>query len=455
MMIPLRKNLGGLLGLSLLVATCTARPAPRRLDWYDAWQLALEQNRTLLLSREEVTKSRQKVREAYGAAMPSISAAGLYTRNIEVPVFFISMPDETGALTVQPIKIGMDNSYTGMLELQQPIYVAGKIGLALRIAKSYVNLTKATERQTLQELRLGLAQSFFGTVLARELVLVQRQALDQSRNHRDRTQLLFEQGTVSEYDKIRAEVGAANWEPVVLEAENGYRQTLLQLQILLGVPPEDSLELVGTFDSDRTPPEPLAQAIERAYAQRPELEVTEHQRMIQRRLLAIERRSLYWPTLYGSASVTWQTESEDLNFRDYSWTRSTAAGLTLSIPLFNGFATPARIQEVRSDLRSLDYQETDLRQAIRNEVENAYNELHRALKALEVQEKNLAQAEKGYEIAKVRYESGLSTQLELLDAELQVNQARVNRLRALYELTVARYALARAVGDFPTVATAP
>jgi outer membrane protein len=212
---------------------------------------------------------------------------------------------------------------------------------------------------------------------------------------------------------------------------------------------------VGAFDSDRTPPEPLAEVIERAYAQRPELEVTEHQRMIQRRLLAIERRSLYWPTLYGSASVTWQTESDNLNFQDYNWARSAAAGLTLSIPLFDGFATPARIQEVRSDLRSLDYQETDLRQAIRNEVENAHNELQRALKALEVQEKNLAQAEKGYEIAEVRYASGLSTQLELLDAELQVNQARVNRLRALYELTIARYALARATGDFPTFATAP
>lgn len=424
-----------------------AGSAPRRLDWNDAWQLALEQNRTLLLSSEEVTKSRQKVREVYSAAMPSLSATGLYTRNIEVPVFFISMPDP------ERIEIGLDNAYRGMLELRQPIYVAGKIGLALRIAKSYLKLSKTIERQTLQDLRLGLAQSYFGTILAGELVLVQRQALEQSRKHRDRTRLLFEQGTVSEYDKIRAEVGAANWEPVVLEAENRYRQALLQLQLLLGLPSEDSLELVGSFDTDRQPPEPLAEAVVLAHAQRPELEAIAHQRMIQQRLLAIERRSLYWPTLHGSASVTWQTEADNLDFDDYSWTRSTAAGLTLSIPLFDGFATPARIQKVQSDLRSLDYQEYDLRQMMRNDVENAHSELIRALKSLEVQEKNLAQAEKGYEIAEVRYESGLSTQLELLDAELQVNLARVNRLRALYDLTIARFALARAVGDIPISAT--
>lgn len=423
----------------------------RRLDWNDAWQLALEQNRMLLQSREEVIKSRQQVREAYSAAMPTLSAVGLYTRNIEVPVFYISMSDESGQFTTQPIEMGMENSYRGMLELQQPLYVAGKIGLALRIAKSYLQFSKTIETQTLQNLRLGLAQSYFGVLLAGELVLVQRQALEQARKHRDRTKLLFEQGTVSEYDKIRADVGAANWEPVVLDAENNYRRALLQLQLLLGLSPEDSLELVGSFDNDRLPPEPFDVTIERAFSQRPDLEAVTHQRMIQRRLLAIERRSLYWPSLYGSASVTWQTESDNLDLQDYSWTRSAAAGLTLSIPLFDGFATPARIQEVRSDLRKLDYQENDLRQVIRNEVENAHNELNRALKALEVQEKNLAQAEKGYEIAGVRYESGLSTHLELLDAELQVNMARVNRLTALYELTIARFSLARAAGDFPEI----
>jgi outer membrane protein TolC len=439
-----------LLGIFLL-GSISAYGSPKRLDWNDAWQLALEQNRTLLRSREEVMKARQKVREAYGAAMPSISAAGVYTRNIESPVFYMGMQDETGQTRTMAIQIGLDNSYTGMFQLQQPIYVAGKIGLALRIAKSYLQLSKAIDCQTLQELRLGLAQSYYGTLLAGELSRVQQQALEQAQKQRDRTQLLFEQGSVSEYDKIRAEVGAANWEPVVLEAENGYRQALLQLKLLLGLSADDSLELIGIFETTRTPPEPLDQSIERALKQRPELEEVTHQRMIQRRLLAIEQRGLYWPSLYGSASVTWQTESSDWNFDNYNWVRSTAAGLTLSIPLFNGFATPARIQQAQADLHSLGYQELDLRQSIRNEVESAHNEVNRALTALEVQEKNLAQAEKGYSIAQVRYESGLSTQLELLDAELQVNMARVNRLRALYDLTIARFSLAHAVGDSPAI----
>ena len=453
MHLPFRK-FSALLGM-LLLGALAAYGSPRRLDWNDAWQLALEQNRVLLRSREEVMKARQKVREAYSAAMPSISAVGLYTRNIESPVFYMGMSDSTGRVSTIAIQIGLDNSNRGMLELQQPIYVAGKIGLALRIAKSYLQLSKAIDRQTLQDLRLGLAQSYFGTLLASELTRVQNQALEQARKHRDRTELLFEQGTVSEYDKIRAEVGAANWEPTVLEAENGFRQALLQLQLLLGLSAEDSLELAGTFETNRTPPEPLEETIVRAMAQRSELEAVTYQRMIQRRLLAIERRSLYWPSLYGSASVTWQTEATDWKFENYEWTRSTAAGLTLSIPLFNGFATPARIQQAQADLRSLDYQESDLRQTIRNEVESAHNEVSRALKAVEVQEKNLSQAEKGYDIAQVRYESGLSTQLELLDAELQVNMARVNRLRALHDLTIARFALARAVGDSPALVTKP
>jgi outer membrane protein len=429
--------------------------SPRRLNWNDAWQLALQQNRTLLGSREDITKAHAQVREAYGAAMPSISATGLYARNFELPVFFTKITDETGHSSLLRFEMGLENTYSGELALTQPIYVAGKIGLALRIAKSYLQLSKTGEKQTLEDLRLGLAQGYYGTMLAAELVGVQRQALEQARKHRDRTQLLFQQGTVSEYDKIRAEVGAANWEPVVLEAENNYRQALLQLQLLLGLSDADSVELVGAFDSSRTPPEPLDEAVQRALMQRPELEAVGHQRMIQRRLLAIERRNLYWPSLYGSANVTWQAQAEDFRFNNYDWIRSTAAGVALTIPLFNGFATPARIQQVQSDLRHLDYQEADLRQAVHNQVESAYNELNRALKALEVQEQNLAQAEKGYAIAEVRYDSGLSTQLELLDAELQVNMARANRVHALYDLTVARFAFARAVGDFPQSALEP
>ncbi len=450
----LTRILGALIGIFLL-GVVAGFGSPRRLDWNGAWQLALEQNRGLLSSREEITKARAQVREAYGIAMPSISASGQYARNFELPVFFTKITDETGHSSLLRFEMGLENTYSGALALTQPIYVAGKIGLALRIAKSYLQLSKTVEKQTLQDLRLGLAQSYFGTMLAEELVGVQRQALEQARKHRDRTRLLFEQGTVSEYDKIRAEVGAANWEPEVLAADNNYRQALLQLQLLLGLSGQDSIEFVGTFDTGRTPPEPLDEAVQRALTQRPEVEALGHQRMIQRRLLAIERRNLYWPSLYGSASVTWQAQAEDFRFSNYDWIRSTAAGVALSIPLFNGFATPARIQQVQSDLRHLDYQESDLRQAVHNQVESACNELNRALKALEVQEQNLAQAEKGYGIAQVRYDNGLSTQLELLDAELQVNMARANRVRALYDLTVARFALARAAGDFPQSALEP
>ncbi|MBU1984144.1 TolC family protein, partial [bacterium] len=334
--------------------------------------------------------------------------------------------------------------YTAQLELAQPLWVAGKVGAALRAARSYVKQTETGVTQTLQDTRVRLAQTFYGVILARELLTTTQTALDRAIQHRDQTRLMYEQGIVSEYDKLRAEVQVANLEPPLLEARNQYELTRQNLRWLLNLDPETDVEVIGSLDLADTIL-PVAD-VETAYQQRSELAAIEYARKTQRQLMSIARRDLYLPSFYAVANYRTMTQADNFEFDNYGWVKSSAAMLQVSLPLFDGFRTPARVAQYRAELRRLDYMESDLRNGISIDVENSRRELERALRTVTVQEGNVIEAERAYQIARVRYENGMGTQLELLDSELQLDRSRVNRLHALYDARITRLQLERALG---------
>ncbi len=429
-------SLSVLFGLLLFVPSLL--PAETiALTWDDAWQMARTQNTEVLNSREEVTIAKEQINEARSGALPSLNLSGLYTRNLKSPVFFIDG---------QPIRIGLDNDYQAKIELTQPIWVAGKVGSALRIARSYLKQSETTVTQTLQDVRVQVAQTFYGVILAQELVKVTQTSLERAIQHRDQTRLMYEQGVVSEYDKIRAEVQVANLEPPLLQAQNQYQLTKENLRRILKLDPLSDVDVIGTLElADTTLPDAN---VETAFERRPELTALTHARKMQKELVGFTRRDLYLPSIYAIANYSASTQADNYEFDQYSWAKSAAAMVSVSIPLFDGFRTPAKVAQYRAELRRLDYTETDLRNGIRIDVENSRRELERALQTVRVQNDNVREAERGYQIAKVRYENGMGTQLELLDSELQLDNAKVNRLSALYSVKIARIQLERAMG-FP------
>ena len=408
----------------------------RELTWSEAWEIARRQNPTIQSAQMDLVTAREQVNEALAGALPQVSLSGVYTRNLEIPVFFFD---------TLAIKIGQKNTYVGIAEVRQPLWLAGKVGTALKAAKSYLGQTEATVEQTRQSVYVALAQTYYGSILARELVKTAETALERATQHRDRARQMYEQGVVSEYDKIRAEVQVANLEPPLLEARKQYALSLAALRRLLNLPPGDSLIIADSLDIQDTTTAPVN--VEEALQRRVELQALHHARGIQKQLLSLAQRDLYLPMIYASANWQTQTQAEDFAFKNYSWYRSAAAMLQVSLPLFDGFRTPSRVKQYRAALRRLDYAEADLCAAIRMDVEESQRELERALRTVTVHEQNVREAQRGCDIAKVRYESGVGTQLELLDSEFQLDQARVARLKALYDAKIARIQLRRALGE--------
>ena len=425
-----------------------AAESPMIITLEDAWELATKYNKDLQIAQEQVTVADGQVREAWSAALPNLSASGQYQRNLETPVFYISMTDpNTGQEETQTFKMGEDNAYAGVLTVEQPLWLAGKIGLGLKAAKLYRNLSEESLRSAGVNLRYQVANSFYGVLLARALVEVAQESYDLTLKHKNRVHRLFEQGQVSEYDVIRADVQAANQQPGVIEAENQLALAENALKSLLGIDLNDEVVFEGKLAAIERAPLPADEAYRIAMRNRPEQQMINLQRQLNSVQLTAESRNIYWPNFFLSADATWQTQSGDFEFQDYEWNRSVSAYLRVSIPLFDGFRTKARKQEVRAQGRQLLHQEIQFHDGLRLELQQILDTIQTAEERLQAQQQTVEQAERGLEIAEVRYESGISTLLEILDAQLALRVAKTEYSKSVYDQRIAIFSLERALGQ--------
>jgi outer membrane protein TolC len=407
-----------------------------------AWELAAQHNKELQMAQEEVIRADGKVKEAWSAALPSLSASGQYTRNIESPVFYITM----GGVT-QTLKVGAANAYDAVLAVQQPLWLAGKIGLGLRAAKLYRNLSTEALRSTGITLKYQVAENFYGVLLSRAMYEVIKDTYEQTLKHTALVHNLYEQGQVSEYDMIRADVQAANLRPQVLEMENGVQLAEKALKSLLGIDLDAQAEFQGELVPRIWGVPTIDMAYQKALHYRPEQEIFNVQKALNGIQYTVETRGIYWPNFFLTASVMWQTQSEDYAVADYEWNRSTAANLQVSIPLFDGFASKARKQQIKAQEREIHHQESQFHDGLRLQIQAALDDFASAQERMKAQEQTVQQAQRGLEIAEVRYQNGISTQLEVMDAQLALRTARTEYLKAVYDQRIAAFSLERALGE--------
>ena len=149
--------------------------------------------------------------------------------------------------------------------------------------------------------------------------------------------------------------------------------------------------------------------------------------------------------LFGSYGLQWQPPDE-WRMADDDISDNWMTGLSLSIPLFDGGRSSARVDQARLSLAQLQAQRRKLESQITLEVKSAALDLQEAQERIAAQQQTIGQAERGLSIAQVRFGSGMSTQLEVLDAQLALTTARTQYIRTLYDYAVAMVSLKHAIG---------
>ncbi len=422
------------------VATAGVRQSVE-LSLEDAVRRAVTYNVDVLVARAEQARTRGIVREVRAQSLPSISADFDYTRNIQRPVLFFNTQEG-----VQQISIGNDNDYTFGLRLEQSL-LDFSLGPARRAARLSAESTGAQVEAARTEAALNARLIYYTTLLDRELVRVQEQALEQAEARLEQVEMMHRAGTASDFDLLTAQVEADNIRPLLIQARNRFALDMNRLKRAVELPLDVE---VGLTDELARPegaePLPVDSAAELAVRQRPDLRAQRVNVDLQRQNLAAQRRSAL-PSFDLFATLSRRGSSDRFFPGERDFSQSATAGIAFSLPLFDGRERAGLVQQAEAAMDRERYRLEALAENIRLEVQQAVQNLEATREQVTASESNVTRAERALEIAQTRFRNGLSTQVELNDAELAATRARTNYAQALYDYSVARARLGAALGE--------
>ncbi len=400
--------------------------------------LALEYNRQLQSAKKELDRSRGEILAARAGALPQVSIDGRYTRNLEKPALFFGG---------EKIVIGSENDFNLQLSLTQPLYNGGKVQSAWSIAKIYEKYSKEKVAEIESDIIFGAESMFYSAILAESQLEVLRSAFEQLSYNLEVVEKFYNQGMVSEFELLRAKVEKLNLEPQLTAAESALNISRKQLKSFLGLSLEEEIELIADYsDTTLTYIVGLDSLIDVALDTRAEVKQADLQKRGYEKAVRIAKGNWLYPSINLNTTYQIAASSDDFRINDRNTARSWTASVLLTIPLFDGGRTIGEVRKAKTDYYQAVLAEEQLQDDIRLEVEEAYDALIKAKKALDLQKETISQAEEGMRIANLRYQTGIGTQLEILSAQTALTDARSNLAAAVYSLRLAKSALKKATG---------
>jgi outer membrane protein TolC len=407
----------------------------------DALELGRQRALVIQESAKEVEVSQHSLTRTRSLFMPK---AHLEFAGVRREAVFELPPGSELALDKDPgFFFGYEKEWAARIRVDQPVYAGHRNINRRRMARLSLDLESERHQLTQLDLDVEITRAYYTVLLANEVLDIKKDLIEQNRQHAADVARRLDAGEVARFDKLRADVQLANLYPELVSARNAVDVATAQLKNVLGLRQEEQITVSGTIEyapEDVSIPEALREALEN----RPEIRMIRFERQITERTRAIAWGRLV-PALGAYVAQDFRAPSlgdltEDIH-RGYTY------GVTLSVPIFDGGDAAGQAREERSRVERAEIAEERLVRDIEVEVIETALELRRAAEVIESQKLNVRQAEEALQIAYTSYDGGLITNLELMDTQLALDQARINYITAVYDYLMgqARYrrALAR------------
>ncbi len=436
----------------LVVGSCQVSQAqPRPLSISGAITVALGNNAGLRIASLEVRKAEETVRESWGAVLPSVTAEGTYTRYLKLPVIFfpsISIDPATGSFDFAepstPIEMGASNVYAASVSAGVPLYRPDAYA-GIRVAGAMERMTRADERSARTDLVASVSTTYIQILLLREQRTVVEQSMARTEGTLSEARHLLQQGMATEVDTLHAYVALENQRPVLTKLDNAVRSSLSTLKVLLGLSADEDILLTDSLECIPCEKACDDQAYQTALEMRPDLERLQHQVCV-----AEARKDAEWaahlPALVFFARVQVQEERNNFTFSEYQWPVTSMVGVQLSVPLFSGFRTEARVEQAELSRIQAETELAHAREAARTEILIAQGDRAEAARRMASSKSAVQAAERSYRMTRSRWQQGLCKQIEVADANVMLSQSRVDHLQAIADCRIAEVKLCRAIG---------
>ena len=405
-------------------------PGATPLSLKDAEQLALKNNPQISVARLTAMASQQVVREQRSALWPTAVA------NLTAVDSQANSRITAGALN-NPIIY--ERAAVGA-SVNQLITDFGRTTNLISSANLAAKAQNENAAATEQQIRLAVDQAFYNALQAHSVTQVAQQTLNARQAVADQIQALFNSKLKSQLDLSFANVNLSQAKLLLLDTQNNENASMASLSAVLGLATLENFQLVEDTARVEVPPANVDDLISQAFAQRPELIALDLEYQSARKF-QIAQRDLLLPAIRAAGAIG---DTPVRNPTLSNWYG--AVGVNIDVPIFNGFLYSARAREAALRSQAVNQRVRDLRDRISRDVRISWLNASTAYSRLAVAQELLAQANLALDLAQTRYKMGLSSIVELSQAQLQQTQAEIGNTQASYDYRLGQAVLRDQIG---------
>ncbi len=422
-----------ILATILILALTASAQERRQLTLDQAIDIAIGNNPLIKAKKADVKAAESKMEQARSYEVPSVNLMSRYFYSNNLPGMFLQGPNEIPVMTssgpvsgeyvtTRPMAPFADENrdvFTTDINIVYPLYTGGKISKANENAGILKEAATSDLNEQQDQIVLNVTTAFDNVLLLRKVIDVNKQALKQFEDHLELAKQAYANGVRSEFDVLTFESKVDEFKAKLVDLEGKLDLAESGLKSLLVLPLSEDINCVGGLQiSDSTGPSDSLDIYANAVANNYELKSLRLKKQMLENLKTITAAEMK-PTifLFGNYHVY-----HGLDFPPYdnAWRNGLAAGIGLSMPLFNGNLTKGKVDEVRASQSMVSDYEEGMTIKLRFDIKNVLINIKNLRARMSAEQVHLRVASKAHEIAKVSYQNGIITATELNDSEVQV-----------------------------------
>ena len=408
----------------------------QRLSADDCVKIALSTNPTIKVADMEITRVSYSKNLTIAQLLPAVSFSGQFSRALALQTMYLDS---------RAIKMGRDNTYSTGFTASVPL-IAPQLWKSLKLNDNEISQNIEAARSSRLQMVNQVQKAYYALLLALDSHKVLLKNYETAKFNADIYKKKFDTGTASEYDVLRSSVQVKNLEPSLIEAENTIRRAQLQLLLLLGLDVATPVKPTESLSHYKERMYDLTMSIDTKLDNNTELRTLDLKTDYLKKALDVQKMAWY-PTLSGSINYMWNSMSMGSPFKNFNWTSSSTASLTLSIPLFQGGQRYYKQRQAEVAYKEMTWQRENLVRSLNVQVQTQMDNIQKNVKQISTNEAGVEQARKANQIMEKSFQIGAASYLDLRDSEDALLESELSYYQSIYNYLVADSDLRLLLGE--------
>ncbi len=435
----------GVLSLIGMAAYAQAPADSVELNLDKVLEIALSDNPDIQVADRTIEIKKYAKKESISGLFPSVSASASATKNIKVATMTMAMGDQ-----VIKAKMGRPYNYSLTATAALPL-VAPQLWKSIELSEEQLQLAVEQARESKINTVASVKNAYYQLLLARDSYKALMAGYRTAERNAEDTKHKFELGSVSEYDKLTADVQLAALKPNMLAAENGIKLAEMQLKVLMGVDVNEPMKFVGQLSDyeESLFGDLMNLRADTALTDNSTLRQLDYNERILRMSEKINRLG-YLPTLALAFQAGYSAMPSEFNPFKAPFYGSESISLSFSWTIFDGLQKYMKSKQNKLQLENLELQKESILRQLELAVTSSLNNITTAAEQVVSTKENVYSAERAYNISEKRYAVGSGTMLELNSSESNLLSARLQYVQSIYDFLSNRVALEKTLGKVVT-----